>query len=87
MPKAMSFKLAFVVKKSPRSTNSTLEYKIIPLWHILPMFQNQMDNSNFDVSVKDNFALFTCKTHNVLGHGDHFLTKQIDIFVSFLKFS
>ena len=38
----------------------------------------------FGLVVKN--SLLTCKTHDVLGHGDHIFTEQVHILVSFLEF-
>lgn len=49
------------------------------LRNIAAMFQNQVNDSNLDVAVKDDFTVATGKAHDVLGHGDHALAKQIQI--------
>lgn len=61
------------------SANSTRESKVVQLRNVSTMLQYKMDDSDFDVPVKHHLAVTTSKAHDILGHGDHALAKQIQI--------
>lgn len=56
----------------------------MPLGNVYSMFQDQMNNSNFNISMKDHFALLASVRTKAFGHRNHVEPEHVNVLLGLL---